>query len=64
MKDMCTHLDVRLASATSRRRQEEAIVSPVNDEINDLRAWLEKLVGRNTEVVQSTSTSLFSVEIQ
>ena len=40
------------------------VVSPVNDEINELRARLEKLAARNTEVVQSTSTSPFSVEIQ
>ena len=61
---MCTHLDMRRASATSRRRQEEAVVSPVNDEINELRARLEKLAARNTEAAQSTSTSPFSVEIQ
>ena len=61
---MHTHLEVRRTSATSRRRQKEAVISPVNDEINELRARLEKLAARNTEVAQSTSTSLFSAEIQ
>ena len=61
---MPTHLDARRTSATSRRRQEEVVVSPVNDEINELRARLEKLGAKNTEAMQSTSTSLFSVEIQ
>ena len=63
-EDMCTHLNARRTLVTSRRRQEEAVVSPVNDEINKLRARLEKLAARNTEVVQSTSTSSFSMEIQ
>ena len=61
---MRTHLEVRRASATSIKRQEEAVVSPVNDEINELSARLEKLGARNTEAAQSTSTSPFSVEIQ
>ena len=61
---MHTHLEASHASATSKRRQEEAVVSLVNDEINELRARLEKLVARNTEVAQSTSTSPFSMEIQ
>ena len=61
---MCTYLEARRASATSRRRPEEAVVSLVNDEINELRARLEKLAARNTEAAQSTSTSPFSVEIQ
>ena len=61
---MSTHLEARRASMTFRRRLEEAVVSPVNDEINELRARLEKLVTKNTEVPQSTSTSPFNVEIQ
>ena len=61
---MRTHLDARRASVTSRRRQEETVVSPVNDEINELQARLEKLAARNIEVVQSTSPSLFCMEIQ
>ena len=52
------------ASTTCRRRQEETVVSLVNDEISELRARLEKLAARNTEAAQSTSTSLFSGEIQ
>ena len=61
---MQTHSDARRTSATSRRRQEEAVVSLVNDEINELRARLNKLAAKNTEAAQSTSTSPFSVEIQ
>ena len=61
---MCTHLEVRCTLVTSRMRQEEAVVSPVNDKINELRARLEKLATRNTQAAQSTSISSFSVEIQ
>ena len=61
---MCTHLEARRASATSRRRQKEAVISPVNDEINELRARLEKLAAKNTEAAQSTFTLPFSMEIQ
>ena len=46
---MQTHLEVRRALATSRKRQEEAVISPVNDEINKLKARLEKLAARNTK---------------
>ena len=38
--------------------------SLVKDEINELRAQLEKLAARNTEAAQSTFTSPFSVEIR
>ena len=61
---MQTHLEARRTSVTSKRRQEEAVVSPVNHEINELRARLEKLTTRNTEAAQSTFTSPFSVNIQ
>ena len=61
---MRTYLEARCTSATSRRRQEEAVVSPVNDEINELKARLEKLEARNIKAAQSTSTSPFSAEIQ
>ena len=37
-EDMRTHLEARRTVATSRKKQEEAVVSPVNDEINELRA--------------------------
>ena len=61
---MRTHLEARRTSTTSRRRQEEAVVSPINDEINELRAKLKKLAARNTDAVQSIFTSPFSAEIQ
>ena len=50
-EDMRTYLEVRRTSAT-------------NDEINELRARLEKLAARNTEAAPSTLTSPFSAEIQ
>ena len=61
---MFTHLEARHTSATSRRRDEVPVVSPINDEISELRARLEKFAARNTEAGQSTSTSSFSLEIQ
>ena len=61
---MRTHLEARRTSVTSRRRGEEPVVSPVNDEINKNKARLEKLAARNTEAAQSTSTSPFSMKIQ
>ena len=48
---MHTYLEARHISATSRRREEEPVVSPINNEINELRAKLEKLAARNTEAV-------------
>ena len=60
---MCTHLEARHTSVTSRRREDLLVVSPINDEINELKARLEKLVGRNTEVAQSTLILPFSAEI-
>ena len=56
-EDMHTHLEARRNSATSRRREDLLIVSSINDEINELRARLEKLAARNTEVAPSTSSS-------
>ena len=50
---MCTHLEARHTSAASRRREELPVVFPINDEINELRARLEKLEARNTEAAQS-----------
>ena len=47
-----------------RRRYELPIVSPFNDETNELRPRLKKLAGRNTKAAQSTSISPFSIEIQ
>ena len=63
-EDMRTHLEARHNSATSRRREDLPIVFPINDEINELKARLEKLAARNVEVAPSTSTSPFSIEIQ
>ena len=61
---MRMHLEARGTSTTSRRRDEVPIVFPINDEINEFKARLEKLAVRNTEATQSTSTSLFSAKIQ
>ena len=61
---MRMHLEARHTLSTSRRIGEEPVVSSVNDEINELRARLEKLVANNTEATQSTSTSSFSLQIQ
>ena len=62
-EDMRTHLEARRNSMTSKRREDLLIVSPINDEINELRARLEKLEARNTKANPSTSTSPFSMEI-
>ena len=46
-EDMRMHLEVRHTLATSRRREELPVVSPINDEVNELRARLKKLAARN-----------------
>ena len=48
-EDMSKHLEARSTLATSRMREEEPVVSPVNEKINELKARLEKLAARNTE---------------
>ena len=58
------HLEEKRTSVTSKRRKEELVISPVNDEINELKARLDKLAARNTEASQSTSTLQFSAEIK
>ena len=58
---MCTYLEARRNSSTSKKREDIPIVSPINDEINELRARLEKLAAKTTEVAASTLTSPFSV---
>ena len=63
-EDMHTHLEARRTSITSIKREELPVVSPINDEINELRAKLEKLAARNTEAAQSTPISSFGGEIQ
>ena len=61
---MCTHIEVRRTSATSKRREDLTVVSPIYNEINKLRPRLKKLAARNTEAAQSTSTSPFNTKIQ
>ena len=61
---MCTHLEARHTSVTSRRREDLLVVSPINDETNELRAKIEKLAARNIEAAQSTTTSPFNTETQ
>ena len=63
-KDMRTHLEAKCDSATSRRREDIPIVSPINDEINELKARLEKVAAKNIEALPSISTFSFSTEIQ
>ena len=48
---MHTHLEARRTSMTSRRKEDLSVVSPINDEINELRARLKRLVTSNTEAV-------------
>ena len=57
------HLEAKYTAATFRRREEVLVVSPINDEINELRTRLEKLAARNTEAAQSTSTLSFNAKI-
>ena len=47
-KDMRTHLEARRTLVTSRRREDLSVVSPIKDEINELRARLKNLAARNT----------------
>ena len=54
---MHIHMETRRNSATT-------VISPTNNEINELRARLKKLAARNTEATPSTTTFPFSVEIQ
>ena len=63
-EDMRTHLEARHNSATSRRREYLPIAFVINDEVNEMRARLEKLATRSTEATLSMSTSPFSAEIQ
>ena len=48
-EDMRIHPEVRWTSVTSRRREDLLVVSLINDEINELRARLEKLAAKNIE---------------
>ena len=62
-EDMCTHLEARCNSATSRRRDYLSTFFPFNEEINELMDRLEKLMAKNTEAAPSTTTLPFSAEI-
>ena len=61
---MRTHLEARYNLATSRKRDDLTVFSPLNNEINKLRYRLEKLTTMNTEATPSTITSPFSAQIQ
>ena len=50
-EDMCIHLEARRNSTTSRKREDLPVISPINDEINELRARLKTLAAKNTEVI-------------
>ena len=63
-EDLRTHLDARLTSTSSKKKDEVPAFSLVNDEINELRKRLDKLAARNSEVAPSTIISPFSLEIQ
>ena len=63
-EDMHTYLEARHNSETSKKREGLLVISPINDEINEPRARLEKFSARNMEAAPSTSTWHFSVEIQ
>ena len=58
-EDIRTNLEVRHTSATSKRRKDLPVVSPIHDEINELRAMFKKLVAGNTGAAQSTSILSF-----
>ena len=49
-EDMTTYPEARHTLVTSRRREDLPVVSPINNEINELRVRLEKLAAKNTEV--------------
>ena len=61
---MCTHLEAMRTSVTSRRKEDLPVISPINDEINELRARLKNLAARNAKAAPSTLTSPFSAKIQ
>ena len=63
-EDMRTHLEARHSLATFRRRKDLLVVSPINNEKNELRARLKKLAAINTKAAQSTLTLLFSAKRQ
>ena len=46
-----------------KKERRSPVISPINDEINELRARLEKLGVRNTEAAQLTLIFPFNIEI-
>ena len=60
---MRVHLDARRTSASSKKNDMPTF-SPIHDEINELRKWLDKLAANSLEVAPSTTSSPFSLEIQ
>ena len=62
-EDLCVHLDARRTSTLSKKNDVPTF-SPMHDEINELRKWLEKLAARSLEAIPSTTSSPFSLEIQ
>ena len=63
-EDMCTHLETRHNSMTSRIRDNLPAFSLINDDINELRDRLEKHAARNIEAAPSTMISPFNMMIQ
>ena len=61
-EDLHIHLDARRTSASSKKNDAPAF-SPVHDEINELRKWLDKLVAESSETAPSTTSSPFILEI-
>ena len=62
-EDLGVHLDARRTSASSKKN-DMPMFSPVHDEINELRKRLDKLAAKSSEAAPSTTSSLFSLEIQ
>ena len=62
-EDLRAHLDARQTLASSKKN-DVAALSPVHDEINELRKRLDKLVAKSSEATPSITSSPFSHEIQ
>ena len=61
-EDLRVHLDARRTSALSNQNDVPTF-SPVHDEINELKKWLDKLAAKSSEAAPSTTSSPFSLEI-
>ena len=62
-EDLRIHLDARRTSASSKKNDVPTF-SPMHDEINELRKWLDKLAAKSSESTPSTTSSPFNLEIQ